>query len=315
MTVRVRLAAAAALAASAVLSGGAPPASAQDAGIRGTARRMLASYQDAVIHVKAAVKQQMSFGGHDMPGQDSQVEVLGTIIDPSGLTVLSESSLDPGGALAGLLGGGGDNSFSMKSDVGDVKMVLKDGKEVLARVVLRDKDLDLAFVAPEDRTLKFPFVPLEAGKAPEALDDVIIVSRLGRHLDRSPSVGLGSISAIVKKPRTFYAVESSGLSMGCPAFDAAGKLLGIFLQRRAPATGGGHGLGALMGLASGMIPVILPTDDVKEGAQQALVEAAKAPEKKPDVEGGKKEEAPAGEGEKKPEPPKEEPPKKDEPPK
>jgi S1-C subfamily serine protease len=258
------------------------PAAAQDAGsLKAKAKEVLAATRDAVIHVKAAVKIAMSFGGQEMPGQDQQVEVVGTVVDPSGLVVISEASLNPAGMME--MFGGGDQ-VSVKSDVGDVKLVMKDGKEIPARLVLRDKDLDLAFVAPNEKGLKLSCVSLDASKPAEALDDIIVVGRLAGNLNRTPAVALGQVTAVVTKPRTFYSCGSSaigpGFGAGCPVFDATGKTLGILLQRRAASSGGG----GIASIISAMAPVVLPTEDVKEVAQQALVEAAKpakAAEQKP----------------------------------
>jgi hypothetical protein len=289
MTGRIRTAALAGVVA-AVLAAGVPAAPAQDAPVtaRGMAKKVLAAYQDAVVTVKAAVKMQGGFGGGDQ-----QMELTGTVVDPSGLTVVSESGLDPMAMFGAMMGGGEEDSPFGHAETGDVKIVMKDGKEIPSRLVLRDKDLDLAFIVPEEKGLKMTFLPLETGKALEALDDLIILGRLGKNLDRTATVGVSTVAAVVKKPRTFYVTDSASamLELGCPAFDGAGKPVGILLKRRAPGGGG------FADLIRGMMPVILPCDDVKEVAKQALEEAAKPPKEKKEAAPP----APEGEGEKKPE--------------
>ena len=37
----------------------------------------------------------------------------------------------------------------METEVNDIKILLEDGAEVPAEIVLRDKDLDLAFIRPK----------------------------------------------------------------------------------------------------------------------------------------------------------------------
>jgi hypothetical protein len=273
-----------------------PPVQAQDAdSLKSRAKELLKTHQDAVVHVKIALKQTMSFAGQELPGQDTQVEVTGTIIDPSGLVVVSDSEIDPmsfmmgmmGGMMGGLDGGGGIDS---KSDVTDVKIVLKDGKEVPARLVLRDKDLDLAFVAPQPKDMKLPHIALAASKAPDLFDDLLVVRRLDRSLDRQPAIGLARVSAIVQKPRTFYVVDSAGSAdqLGCPVFDRQGKAIGITVRRRGPASSGG-GLGGLASMIGGMGAVVLPSEDVKEVAEQALSEAAKPSKKAEEKKGNEPE--------------------------
>lgn len=268
-------------------------ATAQEAdSLKSRAKELLKTHQDAVVHVKIALKQTMSFAGQDLPGQDTQVEVTGTMIDPSGLAVVSDSEIDPMsfmmGMMGGLMGGAGldGGGIDAKSDVTDVKIVLKDGKELPARLVLRDKDLDLAFVAPLQKELKLPHVALTASKAPDLFDDLLVVRRLGRTLDRQPAIGTARVSAIVQKPRTFYVVDAAGSveQLGCPVFDRQGKMIGVTVRRRGPtSSGGGFGLASMLG---GMGAVVLPSDDVKEIAEQALTEAAKPPQKKSEEKKG-----------------------------
>ena len=85
-----------------------------------------------------------------MQSMDESVETVGTVIDPSGLTVLSLGALNPGAMMNKMMGGGGSGQERMEfgSEPSDVKLRLADGKELPARIVLRDEDLDLAFLRP-----------------------------------------------------------------------------------------------------------------------------------------------------------------------
>jgi len=247
--------------------------------LRSRAAELTEKYADAVVTVKIALKQKIVVQGQQMGGDDQQVEVTGTVIDPAGLVVVSDSELDPSSLMMDLMMGSAGMQFDIETEVGEVKIVMKDGKEVPARVVLRDKDLDLAFVHPIEKGQKFTHVPMQKGAAPQILDDLLIVGRLGRNLDRTPTVTHATVRAIVKKPRTFF-VPSDPLGaltggLGCPVFPGGGQATGICLMRRGPKTqGGGSGLSAMIGQ---MVPVIVPAEDVAEMAAQALAEAAKAP--------------------------------------
>lgn len=255
--------------------------------LKAKAREVLERYQDAVVNVKIALKLKSMRSGQQMQSQDQQLEVTGTIIDPSGLVVVAESETDPG-AMMKAMSGGRLQGMDIESEVGEVKIILKDGKEIAGRLLMRDKDLDLAFIAPLERGLTFTHVALEKGKVPELFDDVLLLGRLGRNLDRAPAVTADRIRAIVNKPRTFYVCADTLTALtggfGCPAFDATGKPIGLLVMRRGPAISAN---GSMSSAFSSMTPVVLPCEDIAEVAQQALAEAAKAPEKKPD-------EAPAG---------------------
>ncbi|MBI2841515.1 MAG: hypothetical protein HYX75_24630 [Acidobacteria bacterium] len=257
-------------------------AAAQPQELKAKAREVLERYQDAVVNVKIALKLKSMRNGQQMQSQDQQLEVAGTIIDPSGLLVVAESETDPGGMMKAM-SGGRMQGLDIESEVGEVKIILKDGKEIAGRLVMRDKDLDLAFIAPMEKGLTFTHVALEKGKGPELFDDILLLGRLGRNLDRAPSVTADKIRAIVKKPRTFYVCADTLAALtggfGCPAFDAQGKPIGLLVMRRGPAISASGGLSSAF---SSMTPVVLPCEDIAEVARQALAEAAKAPEKKAD---------------------------------
>src|ERR1700722_12080429 len=68
------------------------PAQADDAAKSG--REILAKCQQAVVTVKLAIKQSVSMGGRDQKSE-SKTETTGTVIDPSGLTVVSLATTDP----------------------------------------------------------------------------------------------------------------------------------------------------------------------------------------------------------------------------
>ena len=70
------------------------------------------------------------------------MEAPGTIVDASGLIVTSLARIDPSAMMASM----GSSFRGVESSLQDVKVVLGDGTEVPAQIVLKDTDLDLAFV-------------------------------------------------------------------------------------------------------------------------------------------------------------------------
>ncbi|MDI6784691.1 MAG: serine protease [bacterium] len=263
-------------------------------------KEILAKWQKAVVMVQLVSKQRMSFGGRESSGDESKSEAIGTVIDPSGLVVMSLFATDPSARFNELFGGGGEEEsrFKMQSEITDVKILLPDGTELPAKIVLRDKDLDLAFVRPINKLAKpLPALDLTQSKPLQTLDSVIILSRLGKVANRVPAVSIDMIQAVVEKPRTFFIPggKSEGGDFGAPAFALNGKVAGIILLRSIPMDRSGRALfGGMSGL--GMLPVILPASDILEVVKQVPAtvpaEEKKAEEKKPAEKPAPQESAP-----------------------
>jgi S1-C subfamily serine protease len=252
------------------------PAHGQD--LKALGRAVFAKYRDSVVTVQLVVKSKMNFPG--LPAGDStreaREEATGVVIDPTGLTVVSLSSIDPMGTFQGMMGdfgggGGEDEGFKLKmeSEITDVKLLTSGGNEFPAEVVLRDKDLDLAFLRPKSKpTEPLPLVDLSAGATVDILDEVIAINRLGRVAGRAYAVAIERISAVVKRPRLFYVpgggATSSGL--GSPAFTPDGRLVGIFVMRSSKS--GGDALGMLSAQGTGMTIILLPAEDIRKTAAQ-----------------------------------------------
>lgn len=241
------------------------------------ARKIINKWQDVVITVKLTIEQRMVVADREMSKSESKAEATAVVIDRSGLAVLSLHSIDPTGLLSNLMSGsqfGGEDmpKFKWESEVTGIKILLPDGKEVSAKIVLRDKDLGLAFVRPEKKLSK-PITALDLSNdaKPEILDQVVIMSRLGKVANRVPSVSLSRIQAIVKKPRTFYVPGSTAMEggLGAPVFSLDGKVVGIVLLRTMKSPG--IGIGSMFGGMSrmGMLPIILPAKEIKKVAKQA----------------------------------------------
>ena len=251
----------------ALFTGG--PAQAQDqrAAMRETAQK----WQAAIVNVRVSLKVRMSMGGREVQAMDDTVEAVGTVIDPGGLTVMSLSSLDPGAMMSKLMGAAsqGDQKMSIVSEPSDVRIRLADGKELPATIVLRDQDLDLAFIRPTTK----PAAPLTAidfadAGAPAVLEDLVVLGRLGRVGGWTPSAILYSVAAIMEKPRTFY-VLNGPTGTGMPAFQASGKPVGLLTIRQVDP--GRMSMFGMMGgtEGAGVIAVVLPAADVLEIARQA----------------------------------------------
>lgn len=222
------------------------PAPAED--LKTAARALRGKYQDAIIQVKLTVK---------VGSLDQQAEVAGTVISPQGLTVVSDLSTNPRALFGSDEGGGG------RAETTDVKLVLKDGKEIPGTFVLRDRDLDVAFIMPKDKGLNLTCVKFEKAPIPEVLDDLVFLHRLGKSLNREVSIVLSRAEAVVRKPRVLIVPDVlTGLQkLGCPVFDAAGRPVGLVVMRRGPGGAGG-------GIFGAMQPVIVTAEELMQVAGQ-----------------------------------------------
>ena len=253
---------------------GVPPSSsavaAQDS--RGAARDVVKKWQSAIVNVRIVLKMRMSMGGREMQASDDPVDAVGTVIDPSGLTVLSLGALNPGALMSKIMSGnsGSEPQVEITSEPTDVKIRLSDGTELPARIVLRDEDLDLAFLRPT-RKPERPLVSIDLNQSakPALLDQVLVLTRLGRVGGWSAGASLHDVGAIIEKPRTFYVLAGTTSSMGTPAFMTNGRIVGLLTLRQIEA--GRASMAAMVGGSEGlgMLAVILPAADVLEIAKQA----------------------------------------------
>src|SRR5688500_4197245 len=142
-------------------------------------RALVARYADAIVSVELVVTLKMKMAGRgEVPPREQRIEVNGTVISPNGLTVTTLGQVDPQATLEALRAGsgGGDRGLEIVgSEFKEVKLRLANGTEVPARFVLKDADLDLAFMAPEptpeNAARQFPYVKLE-----EVADGALLAS-------------------------------------------------------------------------------------------------------------------------------------------
>lgn len=237
-----------------------------------SARTIETEHGDAVVWVEGVLNLQISNQGQTR-NQEKKVETLGTVIADDGLTVVPNSSLNPTGMFMSMMRGSG---MSMDGQLSDVTLRLTDGTEIDARVVLKDDDLDIAFIAPsklmegKGKDLPpFAYVDLTDAAEPELLDRVVLLGRMPKFMNREISVSLGRINSIVEKPRIFYSVNAIS-AMGTPAFSKSAQVLGISVLRR------GRNFKVSSAQNSGVKPIILPAGDILDIAEQARTEIEKS---------------------------------------
>ena len=245
-------------------------------------------HQKAVVTVKVILKLRIQ-----QQESEKKVETIGTVIDPSGLTVVSSRAIDPMSTFRSLMKGFGAMAaaagVSADSDITSTALIFDDGAEMEADVVLKDADLDLAFVRPRNAARMFEAIVLTPPKTPpQLLDEILYIGRLGGSENRVLTLSKGSICAIVKAPRAYYICDNrlTTANVGCPVFANDGSTLGILVTKLSPSAAGGSG--AVMGMLGGggggemALPMVIlrPVADVLEIAAQA--KNVKLPEKSAD---------------------------------
>ena len=188
-------------------------------------------------------------------------EVTGTVIDETGLTLLSLSQSDPSSLMDKMQTNPG--GMRMETEVRDVKILLADNTEVPAEVILRDKDLDMAFIRPIEKPERpFAHVNLSDAGQVQVLDVVVALNRLGKVVRRAYTASLERIEAVVRKPRTLYVPgnDPTYTDLGSPAFTIEGKFVGVFLMRAIKSGTGG--------LRDNVATVLVPAEDILEAVKQ-----------------------------------------------
>ncbi len=251
---------AAAVVAACLLAAAAGPLRAQTSAERAAAREVVRKRGDAVVMVLATIKLRVNIGGREQ-ATDQATQANGTVLDSTGLTVLSLSTLQPDDVMSRTLSQrmSAGTKVEVTSEPSDIRMHLPDGREVPAKLVLRDEDLDLAFLRPTE-PLTTPVTSVDAVSAsPAILDPVMLIQRTNESMGWETAASLGTIQLVINKPRTYYQVfmpTLGGNGLGSPVFAMDGGFVGIVVLR----TTGSRGPAA---------PGILPGSDVLDVAKQA----------------------------------------------
>ena len=218
-------------------------------------RNLLTEQADSVTWVSTTVRIEISAGGRSFPPSERKLEALGTVLGEDGLMVLSLNEIDPSDTILSRMRTPGDVNVNYT----EVLILLPDGTEIPANFLLKDEDLDLAFIRPiqdSPDSLKTNFkkvtFPPKADTSIQVLDEVVSLGRLGSNLYRKSTLQRGWVNAVIDKPRDYYVIEN--VTPGTPVFDQSGQWVGITAFRKEG------------GKPSGVITV--PAKDVMDIAQQ-----------------------------------------------
>lgn len=241
----------------------APLATASTGPLKEKALALAGSNKDSVVQISATVEIEMTAGDNPTRKEERKLETTGCVLNKDGLIVVPLSTLDVASAADGRTVNTpkGPVKISAKSTTKEVKIIMPDGNETPAKVAFKDADLDLAFIRPE-KTDGVTFTPVDmANSAPLGMqDDVIVLGRLGKDLNREPVVMTSEIIALVTKPRNFARIGAPCLGM--PVFNGEGKFIGFGINRFSA-----KGEDSDQGPTSSN--VVLPAADLSESAAQA----------------------------------------------
>jgi hypothetical protein len=230
-----------------------------------TGRELLQQHQDSIVLVKAVAKMrgagEMGFAIRDQGENERGAD--GVVVDPSGLVMVAYSQLDVSSMLRGMSVRIGDENkkLDIKTDLSDIKIRLASGAQIPARLVFKDEELGVGFVAPREELKEadrkaMKALPMDdAAAVLQVLDRVVALGRLPEAMDFEPCLDLERVQAVVKKPRTMYVAN---VSPGLPVYNEQGKLAGFSVIRAAEGEGGHGGT-----------PVILPIAEIRKLVDQA----------------------------------------------
>jgi hypothetical protein len=194
------------------------------------ARKIADTYKDAIVTVDLVTDVKITYEGQTEKSEQKH-STTATIIDPDGLAVTSLTQVSPDSYRDQ-----SDSSNSYRSDIKDIKIRTADGTEIPADLVLRDRDLDLAFIRPKVKPAQpLAYLDVTKSSSPQVLDQVVVLSRLGQLANHASSARLDRIESVVTKPRTFYVIDGTfHQELGVPVFSLDSKCVGILVVRLNP---------------------------------------------------------------------------------
>jgi len=132
--------------------------------------------------------------------------------------------------------GGAIPNANITKEIEDLKIVNEAGIEFDAKLVLHDEDLGLAFIALDPKgknaaNWKSSIIDISKDIPLKHLDETVNISRYAAHFNYQSAATIGSVSAIIEKPRKFYQIINA--SMSSPSFNTEGHFVGITSTKEA----------------------------------------------------------------------------------
>lgn len=182
----------------------------------------LAKRAEAIVTVKFVLGFKAESAEREIEGEADCLA-----IDARGMVLCSNTEL---GGFAALLGRMVSEGFNLTATPKNLKVSFGAGAEDLdATLLARDTDRDLVWIQvalPKETTVAF--FDLERATELAVGERFFIVRPMDKFFGRAPLVSMGTIGAVVAKPRKLFVPETpSTTGFGRPVFDARGELVGI----------------------------------------------------------------------------------------
>jgi S1-C subfamily serine protease len=186
-------------------------------------RSLVEKKASSIVSIRAVLKTEINMMGQSQD-EEVRVELQGTIVDATGLVLISNSAFSLGNNS--MFGGQG---MDVSVTPMEIKVVIEgEDTEFDAFRVATDSKLDIAFLQIEElgaRTL----TPVEFGDTPELAigQKIATVGRYKKGYDYAPYFATGRINGMIKKPRRAWTLEGGIATTGTPIFTLDGTPIGI----------------------------------------------------------------------------------------
>ena len=224
------------------------------------ARKVFETNNSKIYGMRGLVKLEASMQAKQVLDREIPSFGIGTVISEN-MLVTSYRTIRPNPTIPGL-SRSQKRALTLNTEVKEIKLVDGSGEEFDAKLVLHDEDLDLAFVALDpnsDNADSWSCEPVNISQDIELshLDNVVFLSRGNESMRFQPSVRVGQVSTIIKRPRKLY--STSTLVTGGAAFNLEGQYVGMGIRKK---TGSG-----------GEISAVLPAKYIRKLLPQAIEKA------------------------------------------
>ncbi len=243
-------------------------------------KRVVDSVTPALVTVKFVMKIEAGGQAAEMFGRMAEegveTEVTGVMIEPSGLVLVSNTQLGGYfGMMASRYGGG------VTANPTDIKILQGEDTEGLtAKMLARDKDLDLAWIKIDDAKAAgktFPYVDFAQSASPALGERLLTVERKGKFFDHAIAIGEGRVAGTAKKPRPLI-IPGGGMGfgdIGMPVFDWSGRVVGVSILQMPNREDMEGGDASDMMSGGGMAVMVLPAGEVSKATARGKELAAK----------------------------------------
>ena len=238
-------------------------------------RELVAENSDAVVTIRMIVEETFSFGGMGSDATETTAETTGSVIQEDGLIVAALSATDPSKFFEGLFENLYDDDFNIdiRSELKELTIIMGNGEEISAEIVLRDTDLDLVFIRPESMVdHSFSHFDLSASVSSEQFERIAVLYRLGNVANRAVTANFPRVLAVMEKPRRMYVLAAwmdmmGWTGTGRPVMTLDGKFLGITVLRSIKTVGSGA-VSLVWDGENSAAEVVIPAADILESALQ-----------------------------------------------